>query len=168
MTVENLKSWAPIWSNQLNSAARQAHLPKNEANWSAQQGCLADSLKTDPRILIFSILIGADYSSKLKSMPIWVLAFCTYNNLCLGRVYKIINNHLRCKKRANVSWQAPTKEARPKCLGKGGNWIYTSYLELNINSFSKVMQDNFMYCNISPGQSEGLIHTSSDHFLINE
>ena len=30
--------------------------------------------------------MGADSSSKLESMPTWVLAFYAHNNLCLGRV----------------------------------------------------------------------------------
>ena len=37
------------------------------------------------RILIFSIVMGADNSSKLNFMPTWVLAFYAHNNFCLSR-----------------------------------------------------------------------------------
>ena len=66
-------------------------------DWLVWLGYLAGSSKTAPRILIFSILMGADYSSKLKSMPIWVLAFCAHNNLCLGKVcikLRILEHHV--------------------------------------------------------------------------
>ena len=49
-------------------------------NWLAWQGYLAGSSETAPRILKFSIAMGADYSSELMFMPIMVLAFCAHNN----------------------------------------------------------------------------------------
>jgi hypothetical protein len=42
--------------------------------------CLAGSSKTAPRILIFSIAIGADYSYEMKNSEIWVPAFFKHNN----------------------------------------------------------------------------------------
>ena len=42
--------------------------------------CLAGSSKTAPRILIFSIVIGADYSYEVKNSEIWVPAIFKHNN----------------------------------------------------------------------------------------
>ena len=44
----------------------------NGQNWHC---CLAGSSKMAPRILIFSIAIGADYSYKMKNSEIWAAAF---------------------------------------------------------------------------------------------
>ena len=52
----------------------------------AWQGCLAGSSKTAPRILKFSIPMGADYSSELIFKSTWVRGFCAYNNSCLDTV----------------------------------------------------------------------------------
>ena len=54
-------------------------------NW---QCCLAGSSKTAPRILIFSIAIGADYSFHVKTIETHARAFMTLNILAIGRVYK--------------------------------------------------------------------------------
>jgi hypothetical protein len=49
----------------------------NGLDW---QCCLAGSSKTAPRILIFSIAIGADYSFEDKNIEFWVPAFFQHNN----------------------------------------------------------------------------------------
>ena len=41
----------------------------------------------DPRILIFSIAMGADYSFYVKSIATHAPAFLGYNNSVLARVY---------------------------------------------------------------------------------
>ena len=41
-----------------------------------------------PRILMFSIVMGANYSSELISMPNWVPAIYAHNNFCLDKVVK--------------------------------------------------------------------------------
>ena len=48
-----------------------------QLNW---QCCLAGSSKTAPRILIFSIAMGADYSYEAKNSEIWAPAFFKHNN----------------------------------------------------------------------------------------
>ena len=58
-------------------------------NRLAWQSCLAGSSKTAPRILKFSISMGADYWSELIFMPTWVLAFYAHNNFRLDRVLPI-------------------------------------------------------------------------------
>ena len=63
--LKKSKSWGPFWSYQLNSTANPAHLHQNWPNW---QCCLADSSKMAPRIFIFSILLGAEYLSYVKSI----------------------------------------------------------------------------------------------------
>ena len=55
-------------------------------NWPNWQCCLAGSSKTAPRILIFSIVLGAEYSSYLKSIVSYAPAFLGYNNLVLAIV----------------------------------------------------------------------------------
>jgi hypothetical protein len=55
----------------------------NGLNW---QCCLAGSSKTAPRILIFSIAMGADYSFEVKNIEIWVPAFFKHNNSSVATV----------------------------------------------------------------------------------
>ena len=66
--LKKWKSWGPFWSYQLNITANPAHLPQNWANWPNWRCCLAGSSKTAPRILIFSIVLGAEYSFYVKSI----------------------------------------------------------------------------------------------------
>ena len=55
----------------------------NGLNW---QCYLAGSSKTAPRILIFSIAIGAKPSLYLKSIAIWASAFFMHNNSFIANV----------------------------------------------------------------------------------
>ena len=55
-------------------------------NWPNWQCCLAGSSKTAPRILIFSIAMGADYSFYVKIIETHARAFLTLNILAIGRV----------------------------------------------------------------------------------
>ena len=48
--------------------------------------CLAGSSKTAPRILIFSIAMGADYSIELISIDTYAPQFIGHNNIFLGSV----------------------------------------------------------------------------------
>ena len=57
-------------------------------NWPNWQCCLAGSYKTAPRILIFSIAMGADYSFYVKSIATYAPAFLGHNNSVLARVLK--------------------------------------------------------------------------------
>ena len=52
-------------------------------NW---QCCLAGSSKTAPTILIFSIVMGSDYSFELISFVHWVPQFFMHNKSILGGV----------------------------------------------------------------------------------
>ena len=54
---------------------------KNGLNW---QCCLAGSSKTAPRILIFSIAMGADYSIELISIETYAPQFIGHNKIFLG------------------------------------------------------------------------------------
>ena len=54
------------------------------SNW---QYCLAGSSKTAPRILIFSIGMGAEYSSYVKFIAIYALTFFGYIILVFTSVY---------------------------------------------------------------------------------
>ena len=55
-------------------------------NWPIWQSCLAGSSKTAPRILIFSIVMGADYSFYVKSIATYAPAFLRHNNSVLARL----------------------------------------------------------------------------------
>ena len=48
--------------------------------------CLAGSPETAPRILIFSIAMGAEYSFYVKTIETHARAFLTLNILAMGRV----------------------------------------------------------------------------------
>ena len=52
---------------------------KNYANGLDWQGCLTGSSKTAPRIFIFSIALGADYSLELDFIIGYAPAFSSYN-----------------------------------------------------------------------------------------
>ena len=79
LQLKKSKSWEPFRSYQLNSTANPAHLPQiwpnfevNELDW---QCCLAGSSKTAPRIIIFSIVLGAEYLSYVRSIATFALTF---------------------------------------------------------------------------------------------
>jgi hypothetical protein len=80
--LKKSKSWGPFWNYQLNSTANPAHLPHKVG----QMGCLAGSSKTAPRILIFSIAIGADYSFDIKSGFSIAPTFSLHNNFDIASV----------------------------------------------------------------------------------
>ena len=56
----------------------------NGLDW---QCCLDGSIKTAPRILIVSIVMGADYSFVVKNNEIWAPAFFKHNNSFIATVY---------------------------------------------------------------------------------
>ena len=78
--MKKSKSWGPFESYQLNSTANPAQYLENGQNVLSWECCLADSSKTAPRILIFSIAMGANYSFQVKNIEIWVPEFFKHNN----------------------------------------------------------------------------------------
>ena len=60
--------------------------PNFEVNGLDWQCCLAGSSKTAPRIFIFSIVLGAEYLSYVKSIETHAWAFLTLNILSIGTV----------------------------------------------------------------------------------
>ena len=91
--LKKSKSWGPFWSYQLNSTANPAHLPQNwakfEVNGLDWQCCLAGSSLRTPRILIFSIAMGAESLFYVKSIETHARAFLTINIPSIGTVYWI-------------------------------------------------------------------------------
>ena len=63
--------------------------PAFEVNGLDWQFCLDGSSKTAPRILIFPIAIGADYSYEVKNSEIWAPAFFKHNNSFIATVRSI-------------------------------------------------------------------------------
>ena len=60
--------------------------PIFEVNGLDWQCYLAGSTKMAPRILIFSIAIGADHSYEVKNNEIWAPAFFKHNNSFIATV----------------------------------------------------------------------------------
>ena len=56
-------------------------------NWPNQQCCLVGSSKKAPRILTFSIAMGADYLFYVKSIATWVPTFFGCIILVLDSVF---------------------------------------------------------------------------------
>ena len=79
LQLKKSKSWEPFGSYQLNSTANPAHLPQNRPNFEVNgldwQCCLAGSSQRAPRIFIFSIALGAECLSYLKSIETHARAF---------------------------------------------------------------------------------------------
>ena len=75
--LKKLKFW-PIYQE----------IVQNGLNW---QCCLAGSSKTAPRIFIFSIGLGAEYSFYVKSIATCAPTFLGYNNSVLAIVVAFTN-----------------------------------------------------------------------------
>jgi hypothetical protein len=69
--LKKMKILGAVLEQPSYSTANPAHLPQN---W---QCCLAGGSKTAPRILIFSIAMGADYSFHVKTIETHARAFLT-------------------------------------------------------------------------------------------
>ena len=94
LQLKKSKSWEPFRSYQLNSTANPAHLPQHWANIEVNgldwQCCLNGSSQRAPRIFIFSIAMGADYSFYVKIIETHVRTYLALNILAIDRVfYKI-------------------------------------------------------------------------------
>ena len=81
MAIEKIKILGAVLDlpakKQCQSSPFTSKIGLNALNW---QCCLAGSSKTAPRILIFSIAMGADYSYEAKNSEIWAPAFFKHNN----------------------------------------------------------------------------------------
>ena len=88
MTIEKIKILGAV----LESCTCYTALPiqpiylKIGTNWPYWQCCLAGSSKTAPRILIFSIIMDADYLSYVKSIETHECAFLPLNISAIGTV----------------------------------------------------------------------------------
>ena len=84
MAIEKIKNLGAV----LELPAKQhCQNGQNGLNW---QCCLAGSFKTDPRILIFSIAMDADYSIELISIETYATQFIGHNKIFLGSVTVLI------------------------------------------------------------------------------
>ena len=63
--LKKSKSWEPFWSYLQNSTANTAHLPQKWAKWAELAIQFSWQLQK-PRILIFSIVVGAKPLFQLK------------------------------------------------------------------------------------------------------
>ena len=91
------KYWAPrtIEKMKILGAVLELPLPiqpiylKIGPNWPNRQCCLAGSSKTAPRILIFSIAMGAEYLSYVKFIATEAPTFFGYIISVLARLEKL-------------------------------------------------------------------------------
>ena len=74
MAIEKMK----ILGADLELPAKQPIYLKISPNWPNWQCCLAGSFKRAPRILIFSIAMGAGYSFYVKFIATWAPTFFGY------------------------------------------------------------------------------------------
>ena len=61
-------------------------------NWPNRQCCLAGSSKTAPMILIFSIVLGAEYLSYVKSIETHARTFLPLNVSAVGSVFRLFSS----------------------------------------------------------------------------
>ena len=73
--LKKSKSWGPFWSYQLNSTANSAHFAQFLGEWAKLAVLISCLLQNGPRILIFSIVLGAKCLSYLKSIETHPRAF---------------------------------------------------------------------------------------------
>ena len=71
----------------LELPAKQPIYLKIGPNWPNRQCCLAGSFKMAPRILIFSIALGADHSFYVKIIKTHARAFLPLNISAIGTVW---------------------------------------------------------------------------------
>ena len=87
MTIEKIKILGVILELPAKQHCQFSPFgPIFEVNGMDWHCCLAGSCKTAPRILIFSIAIGANYSYELKNSEIWAPAFFKHNNSFIATV----------------------------------------------------------------------------------
>ena len=87
MTIEKIKILGAVLELPAKQHCQFSPFgPASEVNGLDWQCCLAGSSKTAPRILIFPIAIGADYSYEVKNSEIWAPAFFKDNNSFIATV----------------------------------------------------------------------------------
>ena len=90
---------------QLISTANLANLANFEVNWLDWQCCLAGSSKRAPRILIFSITMGADYSFYVKFIATRAPTFFGYIISVLASVSDVRDNKSYFRKCGKNRWK---------------------------------------------------------------
>ena len=87
MAIEKIKTLAAVLERTAKQHYQFSPLgPIFEANGLDWQCCLAGSSKTAPRILIFSIVIGAYYSYEVKNSEIWAPTVFKHNTSFIATV----------------------------------------------------------------------------------
>ena len=90
MAIEKIKIMAAVLElpakQHCQSSPFTSKIGPNGLNW---QCYLAGSSKTAPRILVFSIAMGAKPSFQLKSIAIWAPAFFMHNNSFIATVFSV-------------------------------------------------------------------------------
>ena len=118
----------PFRSYKLNCTANSAHLAHFSVNGLDCQCCFVGSSKTAPRIMIFSIAMGANYSFYMTSIAAYAPAFLRFNNSVLARVLGIIPIY---RKKASVFRDSYTKRNKKIIIwllpfSVVGLWLYSN------------------------------------------
>ena len=90
MAIEKIKILGGVLELALPIQPIHQENGPNGLNW---QCCLAGSSKTAPRILIFSIVLGAEYSFYVKSIVTYAPQFKWHNKSFLGSVIRYKLSH---------------------------------------------------------------------------
>ena len=86
MTIEKIKILGAVLELSAKQHCQFGKFGPIEVNGLDWHCCLAGSSKTVPRIFIFSIVLGAEYSFYVKSIATYAPTFLGYNNSVLAIV----------------------------------------------------------------------------------
>ena len=84
--LKKINLWGHFGVTSKTILPNPAFLPKIGLNWPC---CLAGSSKTTLRILIFLIVLSAEYLSHVKSIATYAPQFLGYNSSVLGIVINV-------------------------------------------------------------------------------
>ena len=88
MAIENIKILGAVLELPAKHHCQFSQYQENGPNGLNWQCCLAGSSKTAPRIFIFSMAMGADYTFELISIEVYAPQFIGHNKLFLASVSK--------------------------------------------------------------------------------
>ena len=91
MAIEKIKILGAVLELPVNCTANSAHLAHFCSNGWDWQCCFASSSKMTPRILIFSIAMGAENLSCVKSFETHARTFLPLNISAISSVLTYIN-----------------------------------------------------------------------------
>ena len=86
MQLKKSKSREPFWSYQLNITADLANLAQFRGKWAEMAVLFSWWLQNGSQDFLFSIVLGAEYFSYVKSIETHARTFLALNILSIGTV----------------------------------------------------------------------------------